>query len=272
MSIKKKKTAAKKAAKPKKPASKPARKTTSKAVLKPKPIKKAAPKAAKKATKKTTSKPAKKVTAKPAKKVAAKPAKKASAPKAPKKVAAKKVAAKPVKKVTAKPGRTRTAPAAEKTRSLLHAVQTTEIVMTGILAIDTDGTGPAHNDDAHQDETSAKVTADGKFVFKSDPTGVRFLNADVDEYSVAPGNLANVRGGPLSVGDLATVVLANGTTRSVPIGDFGPDHKAGEFSLAAVQAMGVDVRFTHIGPIPTLDGPAATDIPVTVTFRPGSAS
>ena len=152
-----------------------------------------------------------------------------------------------------------------------HAPDGSMITMQGVLAIDTDGTGPSHNDGDQDPETSAKVTATGKWVFKTDPKGLRFLNADKDEYAVAPKNLAVVNGGHLEVGDLATVVLPNGTTHSAPIGDFGPAHQAGEFSLAAVQAMGVDVRFTNHGPIPTLNGPAASDIHVTVTFHPDSA-
>jgi len=148
----------------------------------------------------------------------------------------------------------------------------TIITMQGVLAIDTDGTGPSHNDGDQDPETSAKVTASGKWVPKSDPRGVRFLNADKDEYSVAPKNLALANGGHLQVGDLAAVVLPSGKTHSAPIGDFGPAHQAGEFSLAAVQAMGVAVLFTKKGPIPTLDGPKASDIHVTVTFHPNTAA
>ena len=145
------------------------------------------------------------------------------------------------------------------------------ITMQGILAIDTDGIGDPHKDPDHQNETSAKLDKNGKFVPKSDPTGVRFLNADKDEYSVAPKNLAVVNGGHLKLGDLTTVILPNGTTHTAPIGDFGPAHQAGEFSLAAVQNSGVQILFTKKGPIPTLDGPNASDIHVTVTFIPNSA-
>jgi hypothetical protein len=148
----------------------------------------------------------------------------------------------------------------------------TPIIIKGVLAIDTDGIGNHHNDATAQNKTSAKLDNNGKFVSASDPSGVRFLNADIDEYSVAPKNLASANGGPLKVGDIATVTLPDGKTHSAPIGDFGPNGKAGEFSLFAVQSMGVDVIFTHSGPIPTLDGPTASDIPVSVEFFPDSAS
>ena len=139
--------------------------------------------------------------------------------------------------------------------------------MHGILAIDTDGVGDHHNDKTAQNETSAKKDKNGKFVPASDPTGVEFLNADTDEYAVAPKNLA----GLVKIGDTATVTFSGGKTHSAPVGDYGPSGKAGEFSLRAVKEMGVAILFTHAGPIPTLDGPAASDIHVTVQFFPGSA-
>jgi len=148
----------------------------------------------------------------------------------------------------------------------------TPIVLQGVLAIDTDGIGDHHNDETAQNRTSAKVDENGKFVPAFDPSGVRFLNADTDAYSVAPLNLAHVNGGPLKIGDIATVTLPDGTQHSAPIGDFGPRGKAGEFSLFAVQSMGVDVIFGKSGPIPTLDGPNASDIPVSVAFFPDSAT
>jgi hypothetical protein len=147
----------------------------------------------------------------------------------------------------------------------------TPIIIKGILAIDTDGIGNHHNDATAQNRTSAKLDAKGKFVSLDDPTGVRFLNADIDEYSVAPKNLASVNGGPLKVGDIATVTLPNGKKHSAPIGDFGPNGRAGEFSLFAVKQMGVQVIFTQSGPVPTLDGGNASDIHVSVEFIPGSA-
>ncbi len=156
-------------------------------------------------------------------------------------------------------------------QSVLNCIPVSTIVIKGVLAIDTDGIGHHHNDPDAQSKTSAKLDANGKFVSASDPTGVRFLNADTDQYSVAPLNLAVVNGGPLKVGDLATVTFASGKTHTAPIGDFGPKGKAGEFSLFAVQQMGVQVIFTHSGPIPTLDGPNASDIHVSVEFFPNSA-
>lgn len=146
------------------------------------------------------------------------------------------------------------------------------IVMKGVLAIDTDGMGDHHQDKTAQNRTSGKMTADGKIVPMSDSCGVRYLNADTDNYAVAPQNLAAVKGGSLSVGDLATVTLPSGKKYSAPIGDFGPAGRAGEFSLCAIKAMGVDVIFSHSGPIPTLDGGNASDIHVTVEFAPGSAT
>lgn len=145
-----------------------------------------------------------------------------------------------------------------------------KIVIKGVLAIDTDGTGNHHNDATAQNRTSAKADAHGKFVPASDPSGVRFLNADRDEYSVAPGNLATANGGPLRVGDMATVTLPSGKTHSARIGDFGPHGKAGEFSLLAVKNMGVEIIDTDNGPIPTLDGKNASDIHVSVEFAPGT--
>ncbi len=151
------------------------------------------------------------------------------------------------------------------------------ITHRGILAIDTDGEGPRHNDKSKKMETSAMWAANGKWVFKftkdgrRNPAGLRFLNADTDEYAVAPTNLADVNGGPLKVGDRATVVLPNGTTHSAPIGDFGPARQVGEFSLKAIVSMGVQVIYSGKGPIPTLDGNAASPIRVTVKFEPGTA-
>ena len=151
------------------------------------------------------------------------------------------------------------------------------ITKKGLLAIDTDGAGNHHNDPDARDETSAMWAADGTWVFRyapdgsPNPAGVRYLNDDEDEWAVAPTNLAAVNHGPLQVGDKATVVLPNGTTYSAKIGDFGPPGKVGEFSLKAIKTMGVQVIPTEYGPIPTLDGPAASDIPVTVTFHPGTA-
>jgi hypothetical protein len=201
---------------------------------------------------------------------------------APKKSSSKKSPAKkapahksPAKKRPAKKAASKKFPS--KSASLfkvaaLMAPDHSTITLQGILAIDTDGIGDHHNDKTAQDQTSAKLDSNGKFVDASDPTGVRYLNADVDEYSVAPENLAASHGGPLNVGDRATVVLPNGITRSAPIGDFGPKGKAGEFSLIAVKNMGVQIIFTKSGPIPTLDGANASDIHVTVTFFPGTAS
>ena len=145
------------------------------------------------------------------------------------------------------------------------------IVIKGVLAIDTDGIGNHHKDKNAQNETSAKLDKNRKFVPKSDPAGVRFLNADLDAYSVAPENLATDNGGSLKVGDTATVKLPSGKTHSAPIGDFGPKGKAGEFSLFAVKQMGIDIIYTDNGPIPTLDGAAASDIPVSVEFFPNTA-
>src|SRR4051812_3818435 len=124
------------------------------------------------------------------------------------------------------------------------------IVRKGLLAIDTDGIGDHHKDKTADDETSAMLDKNGKFVFKfnkqgkRNPAGVRFLNADIDEYAVAPTSLADVNGGPLKVGDTAKVDLPNGVSHSAPIGDFGPPSLVGEFSLKAIQKMGVEVIFT----------------------------
>ena len=139
--------------------------------------------------------------------------------------------------------------------------------MHGILAIDTDGVGNHHSDKTAQNETSAKKDKNGKFVPASDPTGVTYLNADTDEYAVAPENLA----GLVKVGDMATVTFSGGQTHSAPVGDYGPRGQAGEFSLLAIKNMGVAILFTHAGPIPTMNGPEASDILVTVQFFPGTA-
>lgn len=164
----------------------------------------------------------------------------------------------------------------ERVKSI-KAKEVGAITRKGILAIDTDGIGDHHGDKTASDETSAMWDKNGKFVFKftkggkKNPAGISFLNADTDEYAVAPESLADVRGGPLKVGDRATVVLPNKVSHSAPIGDFGPPKKVGEFSLKAIRAMGVSVLKTKGGPIPTLDGKAASDIHVTVTFFPGTA-
>ncbi|MFZ1221383.1 MAG: hypothetical protein WAO00_18985 [Chthoniobacterales bacterium] len=158
--------------------------------------------------------------------------------------------------------------ARKKPAAAAAAPATNSITIKGFLAIDTDGIGDHHKDKTAQDKTSAKVDANGKFVPASDPSGVRFLNADTQDYSVAPGNLSK----QIKVGDTATVTLPNGKKFSAPVGDYGPKNKAGEFSLKAVKDMGVAIIFTKNGPIPTLDGSAASDISVSVTFFPGSAT
>jgi len=224
----------------------------------------------------TKTKKGKTVTKKPAAKKAA-PAKK---PVVKKPMAKKSVAKKPATKKSAgkKPAAkkpTAKKPVAKKPQAKkavvnpagLSAVAAGPISFKGILAIDTDGIGDHHGDATAQNRTSAKVDANGKFVPADSPAGVRFLNADTQAYSVAPKNFVST----IKVGDTATVTLPNGKTFSAPVGDYGPDNKAGEFSLKAVQSMGVDVIFTKNGPIPTLDGKAASDIKVSVTFFPGSA-
>lgn len=141
------------------------------------------------------------------------------------------------------------------------------IIMHGVLAIDTDGIGDHYGDKTAQNQTSAKKDKDGKLVPASDSNGIEYLDAGKDNYAVAPKNIA----GLVKIGDTATVNFLGGKSYSMPVGDYGPSGKAGEFSLCAVKKMGVDILFTHAGPIPTIDGPSASDIHVIVQFFPGSA-
>jgi RHS repeat-associated protein len=126
----------------------------------------------------------------------------------------------------------------------------------GKAAIDTDGSGPSHGDPDYQPETSLK-NADGSS-----------LNADEDPYGVAPIDLNKQFGGPLKSGDKMDITI-DGKTKTMPIGDFGPKGKNGEMSTKAARDLGLDVKYTKHGPVPTKRGSDA-DIPVKVRYYPNT--
>ena len=139
----------------------------------------------------------------------------------------------------------------------------------GVLAIDTDGSGSAHNDPTHQSKTSAMKDASGQFHQRPDhlPPGFQDLDADKDHYGVAPKNFAKVNGGPLEVGKQMEVNPANHKKDRLQIGDFGPDDQHGENSHAEIDPLGYKIRETSHGPYPW-DGSSSADIPVDVTYYP----
>lgn len=101
------------------------------------------------------------------------------------------------------------------------------------LAVDTDGSGPLHDDPCAQSDTSLHLNG-------------KALNADVDKYIVVPPAIINgVKG--IVLGCQAYVKnLSNGRTSEAVVGDIGP-HKLGEASVALAMALGVDSSPTKGG-------------------------
>ena len=130
----------------------------------------------------------------------------------------------------------------------------------GILAIDTDGSGSAHDEPSppHQNWTSSMKDGAGRFVWRRHPlpSGYEELNADQDQYGVAPKNCAKVNGGPLEPGGKMELVPANQKRERIQIGDFGPDNKYGE------------VAYSEIGPLTRSSKPRADHIRWMATARP----
>lgn len=147
---------------------------------------------------------------------------------------------------------------------------------SGELRIDTDGTGKSYGNRSHQRHTSAMMNAEGKLLpRKTDQigrNGNRDLNSDIDRYIVAPDDMGHHRGGPLRLGDRATVALQNGTGSSARIADWGPRDKHGEVSVATARDLGFKPlyipRIREVSP--SKDGKTTPKIPVTVTYFPGT--
>ncbi len=128
----------------------------------------------------------------------------------------------------------------------------------GKVMVDTDGSGPSHNDPDQQNETSYKP-------------GGNSLNADDTAYAVAPRIMSWDSGNGESIlrpGDKASV-SANGQTISAVVGDFGPNSIAGsenttfgELSYKAVQDLGIEITITR------RHGPVVGDHHVKVVYYP----
>jgi RHS repeat-associated protein len=152
--------------------------------------------------------------------------------------------------------------------------QRAAIEEAGELRIDTDGTGDSHGNQHHQSHTSAMIDADGRFVPRRTDqigrNGNRDLNADVDRYAVAPQTMAVSQGGPLRVGDRATISLPNGRHATARIGDFGPAGRHGEVSVAVARSLGYRPLYVPAirSIVPSPDGRTSPTVPVLVRYYP----
>jgi hypothetical protein len=126
------------------------------------------------------------------------------------------------------------------------------VIGQGDLAIDTDGTGPSHGDQFHDNETSYKVN------------GVS-LNSDNDPYVAAPDSAMTLG---VRAGNTA-FLIGNGRWTVGVVGDFGSPAWV-EASLAMAHNIGVptiDKPYPK-GPVPNTPGGRA--VPVTVIIIPGT--
>lgn len=93
--------------------------------------------------------------------------------------------------------------------------------------IDDDGTGSAHGDPDHQDQTSLKHNG-------------RFLNADTDRYIVVPPQV--IQGvEPVVLGSQAWVTYRGKEVTAV-VGDIGPHKRLGEMSISLAEALGINAN------------------------------
>lgn len=120
----------------------------------------------------------------------------------------------------------------------------------GILKIDTDGTGPSHNDPTHNKKGEISYKVNG-----------HSLNADTDSYVVAPYWVCQQGVRP---GDRAEVYFRIDSDHPNPalsvhktfyissiVGDIGPmTDSVGEISVKAIRDLGWGILETNNGPIP----------------------
>lgn len=100
----------------------------------------------------------------------------------------------------------------------------TKIRYRGACRVDNDGTGSAHGDPYHQNDTS--LHHNGK------P-----LNADIDFYTVIPAHLVKMVA-PVVYGCQAYVTFKGNRVACV-VGDGGPKKRLGECSNAVCRALGL---------------------------------
>jgi hypothetical protein len=104
---------------------------------------------------------------------------------------------------------------------------------------------------------------------------VRPLDADADSFAVAPKQYAPANEGAktggviIQPGSRATATLPDGRVMESRVGDYGPPGKVGEFSTKAFRDHGIPIiNVKGIGPVPSLDGRAMSDIPVVMRYYP----
>ncbi|HLB33615.1 MAG: hypothetical protein A3F67_03215 [Verrucomicrobia bacterium RIFCSPHIGHO2_12_FULL_41_10] len=125
-------------------------------------------------------------------------------------------------------------------------------VYYGKVKIDDDGCGSSHNDKYHDPHTAWEP-------------GGRPLNADTDSYVVAPPWVLQQG---IKLGSRADVYLFLDDDVKVItsiVGDTGPNQDVGEMSIAAARELGIGIRETSNGPMPTYNGSDA-DLYVYVTY------
>jgi RHS repeat-associated protein len=157
------------------------------------------------------------------------------------------------------------------------------IEQAGQLAVDTDGTGANKNDPTSDSGIPAGVDANGNIVPRYldngkgavNPAMVRPLNAEDDSFAVAPKQYAPANEGATTGGVIippgarATGTLSDGRVIESRVGDYGPPGKVGEFSVKALRDHGIPMfNVKGVGPVPSLDGRAKSDIPVIMRYYP----
>lgn len=155
------------------------------------------------------------------------------------------------------------------------------ITKKGHFKEDDDGSGKKHNDPNHQPITSGTRDANGNIEpshSDNDPP----LNADKDSYGVVPGDIH--KNDHVNVGDKMDENFGNGNVIHTHVGDVGPtagppdNVPPGEASIEVGREAGYgtiddakDKNGNYVGPVPTKDGKTSPDVPVTVTYYPGTA-
>lgn len=155
------------------------------------------------------------------------------------------------------------------------------LTYNGQIKLDDDGTGPSHNDQHHNNNTS--FTKNGQS-----------LNADVDSYVVAPGWLLSQGVKPGDRADVTAyfytyawymsggrpiIISSTQHTKSISsiVGDVGPtEDSVGEISIKAAQNLGLGIkeRSGGLGPVPTDPSDQFNpdrDISATVTYYPSGS-